>query len=105
MISKTPATIPEPSSSAHHDLFSRCIMAPITTKTIVSVSAAPCSRITPVDDIEQIVANQCQPMQALGALLSLAVVVLTIVITGWVWTCWIMKKRQRIKITSDKLER
>ena len=71
---------------------------------IVSVSAAPCSRITPVDDIEQSVANQCQPTQALGALLGLAAVVLTIVITGWVWTCWIMKKRQRLKITSDKQE-
>ena len=74
----------------------------------MSVSMAPCSHTVPVDDMEQLngsAANQCQPTQALGALLGLVVIVLVVVVTGWVWTCWIMKKRGGIKITSDKQER
>ena len=30
----------------------------------------------------------------LGALLGLSVVLLAVVTTGWVWTCWTMKKRE-----------
>ena len=31
---------------------------------------------------------------ALGALLALTVIILLTVITGWVWTCSVMKKRE-----------
>ena len=34
-------------------------------------------------------------IMALGALLSLSIVLLGMVITGWVCTCWITKKRNR----------
>ena len=34
------------------------------------------------------------PLAVLGALLGLSVVLLAVVITGWVWTCWTMKKRE-----------
>ena len=71
---------------------------------------APCSRTLSVDDIQQerssgCEGNQCQLSQTLGALLGLVVVVLAVVITGWMWTCWIVKKRGGMKITSNKQER
>ena len=95
------------------EVFNRNEMAPATsttivTKTIMSVTTVPCSSIAPAGDLEQLnrsVANQSQPLQVLGALLGLLVVVLAIVITGWVWTCWIVKKRGGMKITSNKQER
>ena len=37
---------------------------------------------------------------ALGILLGIFVVLLVLVTIGWVWTCWIMKKRGGMKITS-----
>lgn len=38
---------------------------------------------------------------ALGALLALVMVVLLTVITGWVWTCSVMKKREMMNNNSD----
>ena len=42
--------------------------------------------------------------QVLGALLGLVLIVLAIVITGWVWTCWIMhmKKKGAVSLTSEQ---
>ena len=36
----------------------------------------------------------------LGALMGLLVVLLALVTTGWIWTCWITKKRARITTNS-----
>ena len=42
--------------------------------------------------------SQCsRPIAVLGALLGLSVVLLAVVITGWVWTCCFMKKKERVK--------
>ena len=96
------------------EVFNRNEVAPATstivvTKTIImSVTTVPCSSIAPAGDLEQLnrsVANQGQPLQALGVLLGLVVVVLAVVISGWVWTCWIVKKHGGMKITSNKQER
>ena len=37
----------------------------------------------------------------LGAAVGLLVVLLAVVTTGWIWTCWIMKRRVRI-ITNSR---
>ena len=107
---KSTAGIPEPSPSTHNHLLSTTEVVTITkftTKTIASVTTIPCSRIVPINDVQQneSVVNQSQCSQALGALLGLVVVVLAVVITGWVWTCWIMKKKGGMKLTSNKHER
>ena len=78
------------------------------TETMVSVTTVPCSRTVPTDNIQQeneSVVYQSQCSQALGAILGLVVVVLAVVTTGWVWTCWIMKKKGGTKTTSNKQER
>lgn len=50
-----------------------------------TIAPCPCDdKITPI---------------ALGSMLGLLVVLLALVTTGWVWTCWIMMK-QNIKINS-----
>ena len=89
-------------------------VAPVTrtivvTKTIASITTVPCSSlIAPTGDSEQLnqsVANQSQTLHALGALLGLVMVVLAAVITGWICTCWIVKKKRGINITSDNQAR
>ena len=37
----------------------------------------------------------------LGAAVGLLVVLLAVVTTGWMWTCWIMKRQARILITTN----
>ena len=37
---------------------------------------------------------------ALGALMGIFMVLLILVTTGWMWTCWSLKKRREIKINS-----
>ena len=39
-----------------------------------------------------------QPLMALGILVGLLVVLLITVITGWVWTCWILIRREGKKV-------
>ena len=110
-IKSTVAKIPEPLYSGP---FNRNEMVPVTSpqvviKTIVSTSTAPYFCTVPSEDMQQIEnqykGNQHQLSRALGALLGLVVVVLAVVITGWVWTCWIVKKQGGMKITSNKQER
>ena len=106
-------SIPQAFLSSQYGTFSINEVVTVTstkviTETITSTTMVPSSCTVPTDDIQQQIeniVNQSQPSQALGALLGLAVVVLAIVITGWVWTCWIMKKRGRMKIISNKQER
>lgn len=40
---------------------------------------------------------------ALGALLALTVVILLTVITGWVWTCSVMKKRETMNSNLNRM--
>ena len=86
-------------------------VAPVTrtivmTKTIASITTVPCSSlIERTEQLNRSIANQSQTLHALGALLGLVMVVLAAVITGWMWTCWIVKKKRGINITSDNQER
>ena len=41
---------------------------------------------------------------ALGAAVGLLVVALIVTTTGWVWTCWILKKRGVMDINSEQIE-
>ena len=43
-----------------------------------------------------------QLSSSLGALFGLAIVALAIVTTGWVWSCWIMKKRAGMKVNMEE---
>ena len=38
--------------------------------------------------------TQQAPITALGSLTGLSIVVLALVIIGWVWTCWSIKKKR-----------
>jgi hypothetical protein len=105
--------IPQPFPSSQYGPFSTkevvtATSTKIVAKTITSVTMVPCSSTVPTDNTQQqneSIINQSQSSQALGALLGLVVVVLAIVITGWVWTCWVMKKRGGMKIISNEQER
>ena len=39
----------------------------------------------------------------LGALVGILVVALVIVSTGWIWTCWTMKKKGGMKVNSEQV--
>ena len=51
---------------------------------------------------EKTISTGCSssPLIALGALLGIFMVLLVLVTAGWVWTCWTMKKRGGMKLTS-----
>ena len=46
-----------------------------------------------------------QLSSGLGALVGILVVALIIVSTGWIWTCWTMKKKGRMKVNSKQQAR
>ena len=40
---------------------------------------------------------------ALGSMVGLLIVLLAVVTTGWVWTCWIMKKQGQMRIVNSSV--
>ena len=81
----------------------RLLSTQTMSQTVASVSMGPCSKTASVDDKQQQCANTTNPhssLLALGALLGLLMLTLIIVIAGWAWTCWMLKKRGGTKITS-----
>ena len=65
-----------------------------TTKTIVSTVQPPS---VSVQDVKVCSSTESS---ALGALLGISTVLLALVTAGWIWTCWIVKKRGRMVVNS-----
>ena len=78
----------------------------LTTKTIIIVSTAQQSSASltqmHVDQIQEDKVCSLSAVSALGALLGMFTVLLAIVTAGWIWTCWIVKKRGRMVVNSKQ---
>lgn len=84
----------------------------VKTKPVLPANASTCSHTIISVDGTCMQQNKCegtctpnQSLPVLGALLGIAIVALTVTTTGWIWTCWRMKRRGESKINSDKQER
>ena len=78
----------------------------VPTKTIL-MSASNCSTdtttpyTTPCTTTPASCSRDTTGQTVLGSMVGLLVVLLAVVTTGWVWTCWIMKKQGQMKINSS----
>ena len=56
-------------------------------------------------DIQQPTTGNCTlSLTALGVLVGLLVALLMMVTTGWIWTCWILRRREGLKVHSQSKE-
>ena len=94
-----------------------CIVSNFTSPTICGytemehITPTPCfaeaTTITVISDGEgNCTNNYTEPSSAIlctvvSTLVGLLVILLVVVTTGWVWTCWTMKKR-KVKSTHEK---
>ena len=83
-------TLQTNSTAATMETFTTSIQPSITQVEITTQPICKCQAVQSVASI------------GLGALVGLLVILLAVVTIGWMWTCWIMRKRARIITTSTR---
>ena len=69
--------------------------------TSPALGAGPCIQQT--EGVPAQGASSTNATSALGALLGLGLVLLVLVITGWMWTCWTGNRKRKSKNTSQNI--
>ena len=83
-------TLQANSTAATMETFTTSIQPSITQVEITTQPICKCQAARSVASI------------GLGALVGLLMILLAVVTIGWMWTCWIMRKRARIITTSTR---
>ena len=69
-----------------------CNCLPVQTSTASPEDTHTCSKTANVGPFPQ--KNHLQiSVAGFSAMVGLQIILLAIVITGWIWTCWVVKKR------------
>ena len=63
----------------------------VTTERAMTIASTPMVSPQKTDSLMKV--DTETPVAVLGVLAGMLAVALALVLAGWVWTCWIMKKR------------